>query len=261
MTSIAASDEYLQAYIEGYHLYQQSNSLSHHQAPQYPPFGSFYEVESAGLRVNPTKDLQRMLAGAGISVSELQYMTIKPRSSIDTEPAYLNWFDGRNGVIVAVDNDKSRDHNPNNQRLWPSEIIWQNWAAVAQLHNSRVSHLRAVAKHFVDNQSTQRVIWEASQHSSCTREGPERGHVEYTTQDQGFYALLGSVNGKSSMRLLLGHKSHIGYRTVERVVVVGGDTVLIDGPEVRTFVILLSDRRTPSFIPIPAGSTLLERSL
>ena len=57
-----------------------------------------------------------------------------------------------------------------------------------------------------------------------------RGHVEYSPLDNGFYALLGSPNGKTIMRMLLDHKSHIGYKTVERIVLVGDDKLDLSEP-------------------------------
>jgi len=119
---------------------------------------------------------------------------------------------------------------------------------------------RVFVRYFVINESTQRVIGEAFKHCSHTREGPERGRIEYTTQDQGFYALLRSVNGKSTMRMLLDHKSHIGYRTVEKVIVIGDSDdkepkLKLEGPEARSFMILLSEKRQPpSKIPILSRS-------
>ncbi len=119
---------------------------------------------------------------------------------------------------------------------------------------------RVFVRYFVINESTQRVIGEAFKHCSHTREGPERGRIEYTTQDQGFYALPRSVNGKSTMRMLLDHKSHIGYRTVEKVIVIGDSDdkepkLKLEGPEARSFMILLSEKRQPpSKIPILSRS-------
>ena len=41
------------------------------------------------------------------------------------------------------------------------------------------------------------------------------------------------------MRMLSDHKSHIGYKTVERIVLVGDDELHLSGPETRTFLVVL----------------------
>lgn len=153
------------------------------------------------------------------------------------------------------ENFKHRDENAPGQKLWPSEILWQSWMMVVRAQRSRPSNLQAIVRFFVVNESTNSVIWYATRHSTCTREGPHH-HVEYTKWDQGYPAILGSVNGASSMRMLLDHKALMGYRTVERVVVLGGETLTLEEPEARSFILLLSPRRIPpSRIPLPPSTT------
>lgn len=48
-----------------------------------------------------------------------------------------------------------------------------------------------------------------------------RGHRIHTDMDQGFYAILGSSNGKVVMHMLKDHEQHIRGRYVEKVVVLG----------------------------------------
>ena len=47
------------------------------------------------------------------------------------------------------------------------------------------------------------------------------------------------------MRILSDLKSHIGYRIVERVVLVGDDELVLSEPETRIFLVLLSKKRQP----------------
>ena len=70
-----------------------------------------------------------------------------------------------------------------------------------------------------------------------------RGHVEYSPLDDGFHALLGSPNGKTIMRMLLDQKSHIGYKTLELIVLVGDDKLDLSEPEARTLLVVLSNKR------------------
>ena len=58
--------------------------------------------------------------------------------------------------------------------------------------------------------------------------------------------LLGSINGASTMTILLDHKAEIGFRTVEKVVVFAENkTEHVERfGKLRSFMIVLSDRRT-----------------
>lgn len=64
------------------------------------------------------------------------------------------------------------------------------------------------------------MVFETIRVSTSTFE-KSHGHKEFTDIDDGFYALLGSVLGNSSMHMLLDHKAEIGYRSVDRVVLFG----------------------------------------
>ena len=45
-----------------------------------------------------------------------------------------------------------------------------------------------------------------------------QGYKVYTELDDRYYAILGSQNGASTMRILLDHKAQIGFRTVEKII-------------------------------------------
>ena len=53
--------------------------------------------------------------------------------------------------------------------------------------------------------------------------------VGFLVPDQGFWAVLEIILGKSVIDLLMDHKLELGYRTIERVVVFGAE--LIEGDE------------------------------
>jgi hypothetical protein len=105
----------------------------------------------------------------------------------------------------------------------------------------------------VINLSARRTIWYAARRSTSLVEDPSTGYAVYTKEDDGFYAILGSTNGASSMRLLIDHKAELGNRTVERIVVVGGLPGTRNGVALdlrddftrsRSFFLVLSERRT-----------------
>lgn len=122
-----ASNEYLAACTSGRELYIQLDLLSLHQAPSPPDFEEFYNVEEDVVRLNAEENVQRTLAGTGIGVSNLQFEEVyskKKKKSREADPAYMNYFDGRNGVIAAAANFKDWDTTAADQRPWPSEVMW-----------------------------------------------------------------------------------------------------------------------------------------
>ena len=115
------------------------------------------------------------------------------------------------------------------------------------------SSLRIIARTAVINLSARRAIWYAARRSTSLVEDPSTGYAVYTKEDDGFYAILGSTNGASSMHLLIDHKAELGNRTVERIVVVGGLPGTRNGVALdlrddftrsRSFFLVLSERRT-----------------
>ncbi|KAI9849461.1 MAG: hypothetical protein M1837_004081 [Sclerophora amabilis] len=131
-----------------------------------------------------------------------------------TEDAvYSNQFNGKDGAIL------NSDKNPEGQRLRPSEVTWQSFLLAAERDQVQASSLRVIVRNFVINRMTRLAIWQSAREStSVDEEVPDLGKRVYSARDDGFYAMLGSVNGASTMRMLLDHKQEIGYRTVDRVV-------------------------------------------
>ena len=123
-------------------------------------------------------------------------------------------MDGRTGVLVCNENYKDRDENPDEQKLYPSEILWQSWTMAAIDQGSLASDLRAIVRLRIVNDEAKRIIWYAGQTSSWTREGPDN-YREYTELDDGFFAILWSPNWASTLRMLLDHKQDVGWRTVD----------------------------------------------
>jgi hypothetical protein len=137
--------------------------------------------------------------------------------------------------------------NPRAQQLWPSEVVWQSWVLAGdRLPSFDPLSLRIIARAAVINLSARRAIWYAARRSTSLVQCPSTGYAVYTKEDDGFYAVLGSANGASSMRLLIDHKAELGNRSVEKIVMIGG-------PEGRTNDIAPDPRddftRSRSFFP------------
>ncbi|TAQ86128.1 hypothetical protein B7494_g5549 [Chlorociboria aeruginascens] len=253
-STLNAYDEYLAAIERGKCLCKELQRFVR-EPLTYPAMQSLYNVEMNPLRINTKRNIQTALAQCGLSTSEMIYIDIRNigKGEYD-DAAYANHFDGKSGVVVCSENYKGRDENGPGQRLWPSEILWQSWLVAVKKQKSKPSDLHVVVRFRVVNETTMRLIWESARRSTCTMEGG-KGMREYTNWDQGYHAILGSPNGGSTMRMLLDHKREIGYRTVERVVVLEEDKLALDKPQARSFLILLSPRRTPpTRIPRPPAT-------
>jgi len=250
---MAFLSEYSDAIERGERLYTLQGTLEG-EIFTYCKMQNSYEIEDDPLRANTASTVSEALAGCGIGTSNLRYVEVRSAgTSRFDDAAYLNYADGRSGVIVCSENYKHRDENPPNERLWASEVLWQSWVKVVNVQRTRPSDLQAIVRFRVVNRSTMQVIWRAAINSTCTREA-DHHHREYTELDQGYYAILGSINGASSMRILLDHKTEIGYRTVERVIVLGDKQLTLAVPEHRSFILVLSSRRALTHLDSPAGS-------
>jgi hypothetical protein len=212
-----------------------------------------YKIESRRLNSNTENSLRLPLLSCGVLISNSTYVDVSSAGAYWA--AYSNWFDPLHGLIVCNENFKIRDENSEDKKLWPPEVLWQCWKSKALEAEKRASDLCAVMRLCIVNDASQIAIWQASQHSSFSRID-KNNQVEYTSQDNGFYAILGSPNGANTMRMLRDHRTELGHRVVEKVVVLGKKGLTMGMPETRDMVILLSDRRKPlSRIPIRVFSS------
>ena len=194
-------------------------------------------------------DVEAILEEMHIDGEEFRYVDVENRGADDT--AYSNRFHPEQGVMVCMENIKSPDKNQPERRLWPSEIIWQSFlhAAAHEGEGALPSGLRLIFRHCVINEQILMTILQASKASnSASHQATDKGYRMYTEGDEGFYAQLGSVNGASTVRMLLDYKHQIGYRTVHKIVVQECEEVeeVKDVLEARTFCVFLSKCRDPS---------------
>ena len=235
---------YESAVDKGRELYQALNSFA--WTDRTPPkLEECYSIDTGPLRRIPI-DIIEQLKALGVDLKRLTFVDVLGKGSGEESDAiYSNWFNGNDGVIVCHENDKGRDSDP--PSLWPSEAIWQSFVMVADKEQTSPSDLRYVIRHSVKNERTRMVIWQAARENAIF---PmlENGYREYLPLDEGFFALLGSVNGSSTMRMLLDHKKHIGHKTVEKIVVLPCTHHAADVNDFRkhrSFMLVLSNERKP----------------
>ena len=132
-----------------------------------------------------------------------------------------------------------------NRSLWPSEVLWQCYELACETKEEHsASNLKFVIRNCVVNESSRIAIWQAARMSTTAAEGPN-GYGMYTNIDDGFFAMLSSPNGASTLRMLIDHKEQIKYRTVKRIVVFGCRDIedVEDDRKSRTYMLALSDPR------------------
>ena len=179
------------------------------------------------------------------------------------DTAYSYHVSARTGLLLVNQAFKEKDLNPPERRLRPTEIAWQSFVHGAERDGVRPSRLRCMVLYHIVNDDTKRLICETIRRSTSTVE-KDFGYKESTDLDEGFYALLGSVLGKSMMHMLLDHKAEMGYRCVDRVVLLGKQG--LDPAEPwqlsRSLVIVLSEPRSPkraSSDPPPSVERMMKR--
>ena len=175
--------------------------------------------------------------------SKHQQRSKRTLPTMDT--AYSYHVSAHTGLLLVNHSFKDYDVNPPERRLEPSEIAWQSFLVRAERDSVRSSRLRCMVLYHIVNFNTKKVIYETMRRSTSTVD-KNFGYKEYTNLDDGFYALLGSVLGKSMMHMLLDHKAEMGYRSVDRVVLLGKrgfDPANEWGPA-RSFLIVLSEPRS-----------------
>ena len=175
-----------------------------------------YRLEEDELRRNTPKEVKDALAKFGIGFGYVEFVSAVPSALREEDAIYTNWFDPRNGVVIANLNDKTKDFSAEEDKIFPSEILWQSWCRVASRNSVPFSNLRTIVRYFIANEASQRIIKDVLDHSFSSRDVED--HLGYTELDDGFFAILGSVNGASSMRMLLDHRQALRFRTAERVV-------------------------------------------
>ncbi len=201
-----------------------------------------YDIEHDTLRRFKPGMMEKVLAHYGIAFSHVEYIEAVPRANTHRDAIYINWFDPTNGVVIANLNNKDKDKAAPEDKTFPSEILWRSWVKVAKKNSVPLSKLRVVVRYFIINEASKAVIKDTWAYSDFTRD--EKFHRELTDTDPGFFAVLGSINGYSTMRMLRDHRQAVGFRTVERVLLLKTEDGEIPKDEqAPTFMMLLSSPR------------------
>ena len=245
MTLIEPTDaelrEVSQRCIEkGRQLHEELKSWNETDVLDYASMQELYSV-SKGYLDTPNGILEE-LKSMNVNPASMLWVDITSKKK-HSDTAYSHRANGRDGFLMIWENKKSNDVNELGKRLFPSEIGWQTFLMAAKEDGQKEgsTNIRVILNYFIVNEEVLQAIHWANRNSHSARDG-ENGHREYSENDDGFYAILGSALGACNMRMLIDHKASTGYRFVDRVIVLEDDlgTKYQRG---RSFMIVLSERR------------------
>ena len=229
---------YNQAIIKGKELVGELNSFRVRPSSSQL-LRDLYEVESGTIAAKYA--VPDNLVRGYIKVPKLKWVDISsPLAKDEPDTAYSYFVSGSAGLLVINEVHKDRDKNRPGQTFKPSELAWQSFLLGAEQDGVLPTSLRDIVVSHVVNENTRDVILETTRVSTSLL-SKDHGHQEFTQVDDGFHALLGSVLGKSVLHMLLDHKAEIGYRCVDRVILVGKKDLQPD--QARSFIVVLSEPR------------------
>lgn len=84
----------------------------------------------------------------------------------DTDAAYSNWFNAKDGATICHENFKSENRT---RVLYPSHVICKVFEMVAEKEQTIPSELHLIVHHGVKNKRIRRSIWKAAR---SRRKGP-----------------------------------------------------------------------------------------
>ncbi|KAI4102630.1 MAG: hypothetical protein L6R37_004285 [Teloschistes peruensis] len=175
-----------------------------------------YEWDTNALRTGAQKNVTKMLSSCGMSIHHLFWVNLSSQGA--KKVAYTNWADANNGLTIASENYKRKDKNRGEKRLQAPEALWQSYILIAKQQGVRTTKLQAILRYCVQNKESERVIFHAAKTSTFKEEGAD-GYRVHTEADDRFWAILGSHNGASTIRMLSDQHKETGHRTVEKVIV------------------------------------------
>lgn len=126
-------------------------------------------------------------------------------------------FTGATVWLFGVENFKERDKNITGKTLFPSEALLQSYFMATDSHGASPANLKLIVRHIIMNVATLSIIRQVTEKSTCTglKSLDFGGKNIPQTWCWVFFAILGSPNGASTARMMLGHSSEIGFRKTD----------------------------------------------
>ncbi|KAL8765769.1 MAG: hypothetical protein Q9209_007277 [Squamulea sp. 1 TL-2023] len=204
-------DDYSEAVAKGKQLWA---ALKQHcsQEVTEPSLQQLKELEWTILDANedntdpPADGVEGMFSKLGLSTGEQYYSryAYSKFENIDGEDVrneFANSYGSKDGVIIAEDN----------KRIKGSTIAWSTvtafiWQDTCNIDKTDPKSLKYVFRDTIVNVNTKAFIDKVGMDKT------------FKPEEEGFFALLGSANGKGVAYLLLQHSSFLGKKTIKQVV-------------------------------------------
>jgi hypothetical protein len=125
---------------------------------------------------------------------------------------YQNFYNVRDGIIIGSWNEK-----PKKEPVHWSQVTFELWSELARLTHKPVSNLKWIVRHDVTNTDTQSIIHKAYSTMGIKSYPSIQSWTLGNNQDDAFYALLGTVNGKGVAHLLKDYSSAFRRTTIQEI--------------------------------------------
>lgn len=152
-----------------------------------------------------------------VGVLTAGYLGEVPPADNEMTGQYENRIDLDTGTIIADNNKGTKDPLEKN-RLPNSEVLWQQYRAVAKQQlgadfpeSKAMSSISKIIRHIVANAESQRVVFMAYPDGEAWKDGNDRDWLPHTEE---YNAILGTPNGQSAAYMLLDHFEEIGEKTL-----------------------------------------------
>ncbi len=155
-----------------------------------------YTVECwEGVADLGTPALENALYNDNIDTESWTQLSVTSNGSPDR--AYTNYISATQGSIICANNNKMDNRNDPGSRLQWSEILFQVYQMEASKRLQELGQLRTIWRFWIVNPDITKIIGEAKSFSSSEYGG---SYIKYrpsgSTNDSGFFALLGRPNGR-----------------------------------------------------------------
>ena len=230
------------------------NGTTFKPLPQLP---TSYSTERRGPETLGLSELLKQnLASSGVSNRDWVMYSVSSHKDNRFEPCYQNYIHASGRSIVCVNNYASRD----TLRGTPGCLFWSDHIAIGYFDvvtnttrdgfipfDGSTKNLETVWRVLIQNRDTHTVIQEIQ----ARHQGEEQPLLIDNTDD-GFYALLGSDNGKGIARMLASYPQMFGRKTISQV--------QIWSTELCWFLQTVPAPPAPPIDPAPLETAVLSRS-
>ena len=166
----------------------------------------------------PDQDLRQILSQLKLATGPVSYTLREATHAAPPVPrwrggrttVYRNAFNPRQGVIIAENNFKSATETTH----W-SEVVFTLWHAYTW-HRGDPSNLNYIVRNNVENADTKSIIYEAHWRAGKPLSDSIRLWREGFEND-AFFALLGTPNGKGVARMLADYNHALKRKTIQGI--------------------------------------------